>query len=230
MRDIPRSVMLFAAGFGTRMKPLTDDRPKPLIRVAGTPLIDHALALTKAVAPRKVVANLHYKPEMLEQHLAPLGVQTVLESPDILDTGGGLRNALPTLGGGPVYTLNPDAIWKGANPLALLQNAWQPDRMDALLACVPVARTCAYEGNGDFEIDGQGRLARGTGVVYGGAQIIKTGRLRDIAPHRFSLNVLWDMMLDDKRVFGLIYPGQWCDVGHPGGIAIAEAMLENADV
>ena len=121
-------VLLFAAGFGTRMKHLTKDRPKPMVTVAGRPLIDHALALAQDISPPTVVANLHYKPETLKAHLIPLGVKTILEEPDILETGGGLRNALPLLGAGPVITMNTDAIWRGPNPLWLLLDAWDPER------------------------------------------------------------------------------------------------------
>lgn len=223
--------MLFAAGFGARMRPLTNDRPKPMVEVAGKPLIDHALDQTTGIAPpERVVANMHYKPDSLAQHCATHGVQTLLESPEILDTGGGLRNALPLLGEGPVFTLNTDAVWKGPSPLHLLRAAWQPDDMDALLICVPIVHTHAYDGQGDFQLDASGRLSRGTGLVFGGAQIIKTDRLENIADTAFSLNVLWNLMQADARLFGLRYPGQWCDVGHPGGIAVAESLLADPDV
>lgn len=225
MRDDAKAVMLFAAGFGTRMQPLTLDRPKPMIEVAGKPLIGHALDLVRGIEPACVVANLHYKPQMLIDYLGPRGVDVVVEEPDILDTGGGLRNALPLLGKAPVITLNTDAIWSGPNPLKLLETAWDPDRMEGLLMCVPIPRTVAYEGAGDFRIDPSGRLSRGPGEVYAGAQIIKTDRLRDIAGDRFSLNLLWDLMLAKGTLHGLSYPGKWCDVGHPGGIALAEAMI-----
>lgn len=222
--------MLFAAGLGTRMRPLTDDRPKPMIKVAGRPLIDHALDQTTGIAPRNILVNLHYKPESLARHLAAKDVPVILESPDILDTGGGLKNALPQLGAGPVFTLNTDAIWKGPSPLDVLRSAWQPDIMDALLVCVPVAQTVAYDGQGDFEIDPAGHLKRGPGYVYGGAQIVKTDRLAGVPEARFSLNVLWDMMRAENRLFGVRYPGHWCDVGHPAGIGLAEALLARDDV
>ena len=217
--------MIFAAGFGTRMKELTQDQPKPMIKVAGRPLIDHALDLARDAKCDPVVANLHYKPEILERHLTPKGVITLLEYPDILETGGGLRNALPTLGVDPVFTMNADAIWAGPNPLTLLAEAWNPDQMDALLMTVPIAQTVGYEGTGDFSADGDGTLIRGPGVVYGGVQIIKTDALNGIAKDSFSLNLLWDQMLSDTRLFGVCYPGRWCDVGHPGGITLAEDML-----
>lgn len=222
--------MIFAAGFGTRMKALTADRPKPMIEVAGRPLIDHALDLAMAANCNPVVANLHYKAEVLEQHLTPKGVLTLIESPDILETGGGLRNALHKLGDDPVFTMNADAIWAGPNPLPLLAAAWQPDQMDALLMTVPIAQTVGHAGEGDFTVSDTGALTRGPGVVYGGVQIIKTDGLSDVKENAFSLNLLWDQMLKKNRLFGLRYPGKWCDVGHPSGIALAEKMLRNTDV
>ncbi|WP_300011513.1 nucleotidyltransferase family protein [uncultured Roseobacter sp.] len=222
--------MLFAAGFGTRMRPLTDALPKPMIPVAGRPLIDHALDQTVGVPLDRIVANLHYKPAKLAEHLTAREVTTVLEHPEILDTGGGLRNAIPHLGQGPVFTLNSDSVWKGPSPLALLRDAWRPEEMDALLMCIPVAQTHAYSGQGDFEIDQNGRLHRGHGHVYSGAQIIKTDRLQEVDATSFSLNVLWDLMSAQNRLFGISYPGHWCDVGHPGGIDIAEALLVRSDV
>ncbi|MCA0929659.1 nucleotidyltransferase family protein [Ruegeria profundi] len=224
----PEALMLFAAGFGTRMGVLTKDRPKPLIEVAGRPLIDYALDLTGDLQPRRVVANLHYLPDQLEAHLAPKGVLISREEPDILETGGGLRAALPLLGSGPVYTVNTDAIWSGPNPLTLLREAWNPDRMDALLMCVPIERTLGHAGKGDFTADAEGRITRGPGLVFGGAQIMKTETLMAVSERAFSLNVLWDQMHAQGRLFATTYPGRWCDVGHPEGIALAEGLI--ADV
>lgn len=226
----PEAVMLFAAGFGTRMGALTRNRPKPLIEVGGRPLIDHALALAQDVSPARIVANLHYLPDRLAAHLRPRGVALSLETPDILDTGGGLRAALPLLGDGPVFTLNTDAIWDGPNPLTLLRAAWRPDRMDALLVCVPIGQTLGRPGSGDFSLASDDRLSRGPELVYGGAQILRTEALRDFAEPAFSLNRLWDRMQADGRLFGLTYPGRWCDVGHPDGITLAETLLERGDV
>lgn len=222
-------VLLFAAGFGTRMKHLTADRPKPLVEVAGRPLIDHALSLARQIAPPVIVANLHYRAQMLEAYLVPLGVHCVTEAPDILETGGGLRNALPQLGAGPVITLNTDAIWRGPNPLALLLDAWDPARMDALMIGIPSAYALEHAGAGDFIIASDGRLSRGDGLIYGGAQIIKTDLLEHIEARAFSLNLVWDRMLAQGRLYGVTYPGTWCDVGHPGGVTTAETLLA-ADV
>ncbi len=228
MIGTPHAAMLFAAGFGTRMGALTKDRPKPLIEVAGRPLIDHALDLVDALRPLRVVANLHYHADQLADHLAGRDVMISREEQRILDTGGGLRAALPLLGSDPVFTLNSDAIWAGPNPLNLLKDQWNPDKMDALLMCVPVGQTLGHTGPGDFTQDSTGRIVRGAGLVYGGVQILKTEALHDIAEDVFSLNVLWDRMLQQKRLFALSYPGRWCDVGRPEGIDLAEGLI--ADV
>jgi N-acetyl-alpha-D-muramate 1-phosphate uridylyltransferase len=217
--------MLFAAGFGTRMKHLTAHQPKPLVQVGGKALIDHSIDLARAITPANIVANLHYLPHMLIDHLNGTEVKTIAETPDVLETGGGLRNALSVLGTDPVFTMNTDAIWKGANPLQQALDVWDPIKMDALLVCVPVAQTVGYSGDGDFTIASDGRLARGAGVVYGGIQIIKTDLLKTVKEPSFSLNVIWNKMLKNDRLFGISYDGNWCDVGHPEGIAQAEEMM-----
>lgn len=229
MRPVPDALMLFAAGFGTRMGALTADRPKPLIPVAGKPLIDHALDLVQSAAVGRVVANVHYKGDQIMRHLADRDIAISDETARILDTGGGLRAALPLLGGGPVFTLNADAVWTGRNPLTQLRDAWDPDRMDALLLLLPVADAAPPSGRSDFVRDPlSGRIARAglaTGDVYLGAQIIATDALAAIPDEVFSLNRLWDVMIASGRAYGLIHRGGWCDVGHPAGIAQAEAML-----
>lgn len=230
MRDAPQAVMLFAAGFGTRMGQLTADQPKPMIPVGGRSLIQHALDLAEAAGIARKVVNLHYKAEMLAAHLEAQDVLLSVESPDILETGGGLRHALPLLGEGPVFTMNTDAIWKGPNPLRVALEAWDGDKMDALLVCLAPEQALGHAGQGDFLADAQGRLQRGAGLVYGGVQIIKTAGLADIAQDAFSLNLLWDRMLAKGRLFGVAYPGLWCDVGRPEGIAMAEGLLDARDV
>lgn len=230
MPDQPDAVMLFAAGFGTRMGALTKDRPKPLIKVAGRPLLDHALALADAAGIGRQVVNAHYHADQIAAHLAGRDVTVSIESPEILDTGGGLRQALPLLGPGPVFTLNTDAVWAGPNPLQVLRAAWDPDRMDALLLLLPPERAQGHKGSGDFSIDAAGRLRRGPGLVYSGAQILRPDGLGDIPQPVFSLNLLWDRIGAAERLCGAVYPGDWCDVGHPDGIAMAESMLATADV
>jgi N-acetyl-alpha-D-muramate 1-phosphate uridylyltransferase len=228
MTSVAPSIMLFAAGFGTRMGALTKACPKPLIPVAGEALIDHTLRLTLRVPYTNIVANTHYLPDMMRDHLQPLGVQLSHEAPEILETGGGLRAALPLLGTNPVITMNTDAIWAGPNPLSLVLENWDPDRMDALLMCVPVGQTVGHSGSGDFTADEYGQITRGPGLVYGGVQILKTDMLDTIPEKSFSLNVLWNQMMDRGTLYAILYPGRWCDVGHPEGIKLAEDLL--ADV
>ncbi len=225
----PMPIMLFAAGLGTRMKPLTDTQPKPLIRVAGRALIDHALALTEAAPVGSRVVNLHHKATMITAHLGNRNILISDETGTLLETGGGLRKAMPLLGSSPVMTLNTDAVWDGPNPLSLLQNAWRED-MDALLLTVPIARAAGHRGAGDFASDESGRLTRGGGEVYTGLQIIRTDALDDIDQSAFSLNLLWDKFAKRGTLYGTSYAGRWCDVGQPDSIPVAERMLGYTNV
>ncbi|MRX49839.1 NTP transferase domain-containing protein [Paracoccus sp. S-4012] len=223
---MPDALMLFAAGRGTRMAPLTDRVPKPLIEVGGLTLLDRALDLAREAGIGRVVVNIHHLGGQIEAHLEGRpGITISDERDELLETGGGLRKALPLLGPEPVLTLNPDAVWTGPNPLPALLAAWEPERMDGLLMLVPAARATCRVGPGDFSIDAEARLTRGGPLVYGGAQIIRTERLAAIPDAAFSLNRLWDLMLAEGRAFGLIHPGGWCDVGRPECIPEAEALL-----
>lgn len=228
MRPFP--LMLFAAGKGTRMGALTTNCPKPLIRVAGRALVDHALDLADQAKASPVVVNTHYLADQIAAHLA--GRPAVLSHEEVLlETGGGLRKALPLLGGSPVMTLNSDAVWTGLNPLTQLAAHWDDGRMDALLLLAPAQNIRGHAGRGDFLMDDQGRLRRADGqpgLVYLGAQILRTGGLAAISEQVFSLNLLWDSLIAGGRVFGLIHQGGWCDVGRPDGIVEAEALLSDA--
>jgi N-acetyl-alpha-D-muramate 1-phosphate uridylyltransferase len=234
MRHDPPPLMLFAAGFGTRMGALTAARPKPLIPVGGRALIDHALALADEAGIIRRVANVHYLPNQIAAHLAGRDIALSWERERILETGGGLKAALPLLGGNPVATLNTDAVWTGRNPLTQLIAAWDSGRMDGLLLLLPAGQARGHSGTGDFLMAADGRLTRARGAagpIYLGAQILRTDGLAAIADPVFSLNLLWDRMIVEGRLYGLIHDGGWCDVGRPEGIAVAEAMLAGvADV
>lgn len=220
----PRAAMIFAAGLGTRMGALTRDRPKPLIEVAGRPLIDQALGFAKGAGAAPIVVNLHWKADQLRAYLAHEPVLISDETERLLETGGGLRAALPLLGEGPVWTLNSDAAWSGPNPLLALAQAWRPE-MEALLLLVPRERALGYADAGDFAPDPTGRLARGTSHVYTGAQILRTEGLSEVAHPVFSLNRLWDRAARRRGLFGLVHEGAWCDVGRPENLALAESVL-----
>ena len=228
MSDPRFPLMVFAAGFGTRMRELTAQRPKPLLEVAGRSLLDRALDHGAEIGAQPIVVNIHYLGAQIIDHLVGRAIAISDERGQILETGGGLRKALPLLGEGPVMTLNPDVVWRGDNPLALLAQHWDPATMDALLLVMPRARVAGRKGGADFALDAEGRLRRSTaaeGVVYLGAQILKPSGLGAIAQEVFSLNLLWDEMIARGRLYGLIYRGDWCDVGSPEGLAEAEAMF-----
>ncbi len=230
-QDIP--LMLFAAGFGTRMGALTATRPKPLIEVAGRPLLEHARAIGQAAGLCRQVVNTHYLADQIAAHLQGSGVAISHEAGQILDTGGGLRHALPLLGEGPVATLNTDAVWTGANPLSQLLAAWDAARMDVLFLVLPAAQARSATGRSDFVQDPSGRVdwARGRdGVLYLGAQILHPQLLADEAETVFSLYGPWTRAMQAGRAYSVTHQGDWCDVGHPGGIAEAEAMLRAAHV
>lgn len=221
---MPASVMIFAAGLGTRMGALTRDRPKPLVPVAGRPLIDHALDLTAGL--RRVV-NLHYRSDMLRAHLAGRDVILSDESNRLRETGGGLKHAAPLLSD-PCFTLNSDAVWTGPNPLTTLAAAWDASRMEALLLLLRPGSATGHTGTGDFTLT-DGRLRRGPGLVYSGAQIIRTAPVAAVAEDVFSLNRVWDGMIARGTLFGVVHDGGWCDVGRPDSIPLAETLLAAHD-
>lgn len=217
--------MILAAGFGTRMMPLTADRPKPLIKVAGRALVDHALEAAAGCGP--IAVNAHYRADQMIAHLAGRDVQVLEEYPEILDSGGGVRNALPVLGEGPLVTLNADAVWAGPNPVEQLRAHWDPDRMDALVLLVPLARAVGREGGGDFRLSSDGQVSPDKrGAVYTGAQILGHGVVGRWPEGAFSMWEIWRAARASGRLFGCVYSGYWADVGHPGGIALAEEMLD----
>ena len=218
------SVMIFAAGRGTRMGAMTEHCPKPLVKVAGRPLLDYALESTQGIPTR--VVNTHYLAEQIETHLVGQDVVVSHERDLLLDTGGGLTKALPLLDSNPVYTLNSDAILRGPNPFDVLQSAWQ-DHMECLLLCVRMERAIGRKGGGDFTFAEDGQLIRKGDMCYIGAQITRIDGLTEIKEDVFSLNVLWNNAAKRGGLFGVEYPGHWCDVGHPEGIELAEDLLNS---
>lgn len=218
-------VMIFAAGFGTRMRHLTQDCPKPLIKVAGQTLLDRTIALCRDAGVTKMVANTHYQASMIADHLAEQHIEVLHESPNILDTGGGLKNAATALGHEVVGTVNPDAVWCGPNPVTILARNWDPSKMDALLACVHIDQVHGRVGGGDFQIEPDNRILRCGDYVYGGAQILKMKAVTSMEEAVFSLNAVWNRLGAEKRLYAAKIPGQWCDVGSPEGLALAEDLI-----
>ncbi|MEO0358795.1 MAG: nucleotidyltransferase family protein [Pseudomonadota bacterium] len=220
--------MVFAAGFGTRMRPLTDHTPKPLVKINGRPLLDHALDLADKAQANPIVVNAHYLSDQIADHLADK--PTILQHEStLLDTGGGLKKASKTLGASPCFTLNSDAIWVGENPLTALAQTWRGD-MGALLVIAHVDQVQGRNCPGDFAMDTSNRLSRGGDWVFLGAQLIDPNPAAHWPKDVFSLNEVWDDLIAQRRVYGLPYDGKWCDVGRPENIKSAEAMLNAHNV
>lgn len=219
-------VLFFAAGLGTRMGSLVDDRPKALVEVAGRPLIDHAIALSNIPEVGRRIVNVHYKGDMIRQHLRNHTVEFSDESDALLETGGGLKKAIPALQANPVLTMNTDAVWNGPNPISHILDCWQ-DHMEALLLLVPKERAVGHHGQGDFSVSPDGRLTRAPGAIYTGLQMIKTDCFENIEDAAFSMNVAWDQIGARDGLYGCMYDGHWCDVGQPTSIPLAENMLQH---
>ncbi len=223
----PDKAMVFAAGFGTRMGDLTKTMPKPMVPVLGRPMIDHALGLLAKAKIKDVFVNTHHFADQLENHLKAFSsVTTIREQPEVLETGGGLKNALPLIGNAPVFTINCDALWLGENPVSQLAKIWNPDEMDGLLLLLRREHALGYVGAGDFFLTKTKRLQRKgkddlAPYLYCGIQIIKTAVLETIKQEKFSINLLWQELLANDRLSGTVYDGPWIDIGHPDGIRIA---------
>ena len=194
-----------------------------MVPLRGRPLIDWTIDHLQAAGIRTLVANTHYLSETLEPHLTERGV-SISHEPDILETGGGLRAALPMLKRDVVITMNPDCAWFGENPVRALLKGWQAE-MEALLMLVPVERAFATASAGDFSLS-SGEIERNGPYLYTGLQIIRTTRLHEIKDKAFSLNAYWDLLLASGPVHGVVYKGDWCDIGTPEGLDIAEQRMQ----
>jgi len=227
--------MVLAAGLGLRMRPLTLERPKPLLGIAGSTLLGHALHRLAATGVTDAVVNCHYKAEMVAAYLAdwPRPRIRLAPEPMLLETGGGVKAALPHLGTDPFFVVNADILWTdGAVPaLRRLSQAWRDDAMDALLLLMPVASSFGYAGRGDYRMAEDGRLARrakdeAAPHVYAGVQIT-AGRAFDGSPDgAFSNNLVWDRAERAGRLFGLVHDGGWYHIGTPEALAEARLILE----
>ena len=229
--------MVLAAGLGTRMRPLTLDRPKPLVEIAGRTMIDHVLDKLAAAGVARAVVNVHHFPGMVKQHLQAREQPVVTisdESGQLLETGGGMIRALPLLGAEPFFCINSDNLWVDG-PLDVfrqLSAAWKPDRMDALLLLVPHTRAANHKGKGDFHMDAAGRIklrrsGRIAPFIYSGIQLVSHRLLRDAPAGPFGTMVLWKRAMEEGRLYGVSHLGLWYEVGSPAAIAPTEAALAN---
>ena len=232
--------MVLAAGLGQRMKPLTDTIPKPLVPLAGKPLIDHVLDRLSAAGVTRAVVNVHYLADKLEAHLKPRRKPEIKISDErgvLLDTGGGVTRALPLLGNKPFIIHNSDSVWidgLGFN-LDRLIAAFDANTMDSLMLLAPAATSIGYDGPGDFNMDGDGRLTRQTGArlapfVFAGVSIAHPRLFADAPRGKYSLNTLWNRAIDQGRLFGIRLDGVWMHVGTLEAVGEAEAALHRAGV
>ncbi|WCT74832.1 nucleotidyltransferase family protein [Sphingomonas naphthae] len=229
-----RTAMVLAAGLGKRMRPLTATRPKPMVEVAGKPLIDHVMDRLRAAGIERAVVNVHYLPDALEAHLrAQKGIDIVIsdERDLLLETGGGMVKALPLIEDERFLSVNSDNLWVDGpiDAIRLLASRWDDAIMDALLLVVPLARANNHRGAGDFHLDPVGKLTRRKAkvapFVFTGIQIVSQRLLRDPPPGPFSTNILWNRAIAEGRCYGVVHQGLWFDVGTPPAIAATEAVL-----
>jgi N-acetyl-alpha-D-muramate 1-phosphate uridylyltransferase len=228
------TAMVMAAGLGKRMRPLTATLPKPLVQVAGKPLIDYSLDRMIEAGLGRAVVNVHYLADALEAHLEARhspAIEVSDERAVLLETGGGMVKAQPMLPD-PFFCINSDNIWLDGprNAFRELTDAWDPARMDALLLVASHARAQNYVGKGDFHLDPHGKISRRRAgriapFIYTGIQLVSHRLLRDAPEGPFSTMVLWERAIADGRLFGLVHTGQWFEVGEPGSIAPTEARL-----
>jgi len=231
------TAMVMAAGFGKRMRPLTASTPKPLVRVAGKPLVDHTLDRLTEAGIEKAVVNVHYLADALEAHLEERERPRIVisdERDELLETGGGMVKAQGQLPD-PFFCLNSDNIWvdgpRGA--FAELSARWDTDRMDALLLLVPHKGAANYDGRGDFNMNPMGLLSRRrpgriAPFIFTGIQLVSHRLLRDAPEGKFSTNIFWNRALGEGRLFGVAFGGRWHEVGTPQAIAPTEAALASS--
>ncbi len=234
-----RTAMIMAAGLGTRMRPLTDDRPKPLIELNNKALIDYAFDRLVDIGIERVIVNIHYLADVLEHHLKGVkGVEIIIsdERTGLLDTGGGAARALEELGPDPFFVINADSVWlEGVGrSLARMGALWDSDSMDFMLLIASTVNSIGYNGVGDFLMDEQGRLRRRPecGVapfVNTGAYLVHPRVFHDLPGRPFSMNLLWDRAIEDDRLFGIRHDGIWMHVGTPEALTQAEELLADHD-
>jgi N-acetyl-alpha-D-muramate 1-phosphate uridylyltransferase len=238
MSVMPTKAMVLAAGLGLRMRPLTEHTPKPLISVAGRPLLDHVLDKLAEANVTDAVVNVHYLPDQIINHVAARTKPRITisdERDQVLGTGGGVVKALPLLGDAPFFHVNSDTVWIDGvrSNLTRLAETFDPARMDILLLMAPTASSIGYSGRGDYGMlaDGSLRKRREHQVVpfvYAGAAILSPAIFADAPAGEFSLTNMFDRAEERERLFGLRLDGVWMHVGTPDAIAAAEeAFMES---
>jgi MurNAc alpha-1-phosphate uridylyltransferase len=230
--------MIMAAGFGTRMRPLTNTIPKPLVKVQGRALIDHVMDRLVAAGVKTIVVNIHYMGDQIKAHVEKRkDVEIIIsdETDTILDSGGGIFKALPHFKGEPFYHANADTVWvEGAShALDRLKAAWNPDEMDALMLLASTVTTVCYDGRGDFMMDADGRLSRVpegriSPFVWMSMEILHPRLFDGMQPGKFSINPLWDKAIAKGRLYGQRLDGVWMHIDRPEAVKQSEEYLAYA--
>jgi MurNAc alpha-1-phosphate uridylyltransferase len=232
--QVPKHAMVLAAGFGKRLRPITESLPKALVPVAGRPLIDYALDRLEAAGVEQVVVNTHHLADRVAAHLGPRARPRIVLSheQEILETGGGVLKALPLLGPDPFLVVNGKIMWRNGKDDALLRlaRAWDGSCMDALLLLHPTVTAVGYDGPGDFRLDPQGLVARRrewevAPFVFSGVQMLHPRLFAGAPLGPFSLNLLYDRAIEAGRLYGLRHDGEWYQVSTPRQLAEVEARL-----
>lgn len=235
MQSRPKTAMVLGAGLGQRMRPLTNDLPKPLVKLAGRPMIDFVLDTLERAGVETIVVNVHYLADKLEAHLRRrAGVRVVIsdERAALLDTGGAVVKAMHLLGPGPFYIHNSDSISMGGlgRNLGRLADAFDPSTMDTMLLLASSASALGYGGSGDFLLSGNGVISRRpersvAPFVFTGASIATPELFNDAPGGPFSLNLLWDRAIETGRLHGIRQDGVWMHIGSPEAIDQAERFI-----
>ncbi len=238
MMQAPKRAMVMAAGLGTRMRPLTNDRCKALVELGGKSLIDWMLDRLAEAGVEKAVVNVHHFADRLESHLRERTAPAIMisdERAELLETGGGLAKAAPLLGDDPIFVANIDSVWREdgtESELRKLARAFDPDRMDALLLITPTANTLGFDGPGDFFLHEDGRLERRgeratAPYAYTGVQILNPRVLEGLPVEPFSTNLIWNTALEAGRLHGCVMDAFWMHVGDPEAREAAENRLRS---
>lgn len=219
-------VMLLAAGLGTRLRPVTETLPKPLVPVGGTPLIERIMINARAEGATRFVANAHYRADQVLAHFG--GLLKVNREDELLGTGGGVKAALPMLHSDPFFVMNTDAFWPAGSdaPLARMRARYQ-DESDIVLLCVQPHRATGFDRSHDFCLDPMGTITLdyGAPVIYAGVALMGKGLFRDTPDGAFSLNRLFEAALEREELKGVVLDAPWYHVGDPRALAAAEAAL-----
>ena len=228
--------MILAAGLGTRLRPITDVTPKPLVKVAGRALIDYCFDLLREAGISRAVVNKHHLAEQISSYVAAvadLEIRVSDETQALLETGGGVKKALPLLGEAPFFVLNSDVIVldSGASSLRQMHDMWDGEKMGALLLLHPVETAVGYAGGGDFHLGPDGRLARRTQgeaapYLFTGVQLLNPALFEGTPEGAFSLNLLYDKALASGRLYGLVHQGHWLHVGTPDAVIEAGERID----